>query len=299
MTADGLAVKLDAAQKPSDPIGQKTTYAAVSGQNCLRETASLEALAGLRCSQHMAKIFGHSLWILVLTLLTQVGGVAWLLALWSKHRLVVFAVLYVALSASMLWIAPLFGRHALSCFEDGPLQVQNPLYCVLNRTYVSPDINAILVEAADTMAEQYPGTVTLVLDGSFPLFDGFPLLPHLSHDDGNKVDLAFYYAEGGSYLPGQARSPIGYFAFEEGPTPCGPAWLTLRWNMTWLQPMLPKYDLEPERLRALLRVLADDARVGKVLIEPHLLERLDVASPKFRFQGCRAARHDDHIHLQL
>lgn len=31
------------------------------------------------------------------------------------------------------------------------------------------------------------------LDANFPFKDGFPLLPHLSHDDGRKVDIAFMY----------------------------------------------------------------------------------------------------------
>ncbi len=37
----------------------------------------------------------------------------------------------------------------------------------------------------------------------------------------------------------------------------------------------------------------------KVLLEPHLVRRLGLSSPLLRFQGCRAARHDDHLHLQI
>ncbi|KIT14546.1 hypothetical protein [Jannaschia aquimarina] len=46
-------------------------------------------------------------------------------------------------------------------------------------------------------------------------------------------------------------------------------------------------------------LMARDPRVGKVFLHPHLVARLDAADPKIRFQGCRAARHDDNIHLQL
>jgi hypothetical protein len=39
--------------------------------------------------------------------------------------------------------------------------------------------------------------------------------------------------------------------------------------------------------------------VERVFIEPYLAARLGVASPVLGFQGCRAARHDDHIHVQI
>ncbi|MDG1408954.1 MAG: hypothetical protein P8Q50_14385 [Octadecabacter sp.] len=42
-----------------------------------------------------------------------------------------------------------------------------------------------------------------------------------------------------------------------------------------------------------------DQRVGKIFIEPHLAQTLGLNDPKVRFQGCRAARHDDQIHIQL
>ncbi|CTQ31502.1 hypothetical protein [Jannaschia rubra] len=57
--------------------------------------------------------------------------------------------------------------------------------------------------------------------------------------------------------------------------------------------------LDVPRTRAALDLLAAVARIGKVFREPHLRDRLGVSDPKLRFQGCRAARHDDHIHLQL
>ncbi len=85
----------------------------------------------------------------------------------------------------------------------------------------------------------------------------FPLLPHLSHGDGRKLDIAYYYrgADDG-YLPGQTRSPISYWAFEQPgagdtPSPCrADAWLTTRWDMRFLQGLFPDRALEPERTRA-------------------------------------------------
>lgn len=49
----------------------------------------------------------------------------------------------------------------------------------------------------------------------------------------------------------------------------------------------------------MLNWLAADPRVGRIFVEPHLRESLGLASEKFGFQGCRAARHDDHVHFQL
>jgi len=157
------------------------------------------------------------------------------------------------------------------------------------------------------MDRAFPGNVTLHLDANFPFLNGFPLLPHLSHDDGRKLDIAYYYADSaGSYLPGKLRSPIGYWAFEQpGPddsSPCPDSWLSLRWNMTALQSLLPSRPLELNRTRAALRWLVTEGQkfdVERIFIEPYLAARLGVSSSVIGFQGCRAARHDDHIHIQL
>ncbi len=247
----------------------------------------------------MAKLTAHLLIIGVLTVLTQIAGLAWALALLARRRWLAFPLIYAGLSVATLWIAPLTGRIPLPCTGEATLKVQTPLYCVLNRQYVVPDLMEVLEQHAARMNAAHPGTQVRVLDANFPFFDGFPLLPHLSHHDGRKADLAFYYRKDGAYLPGLVRSPLGYFAFEKGPTDCPPRWPTLRWDLGWLQALWPGYPLDETRMRTALRLLSEDARIGKVFIEPHLVQRLDVSSAKIRFQGCRAARHDDHIHLQL
>jgi hypothetical protein len=69
--------------------------------------------------------------------------------------------------------------------------------------------------------------------------------------------------------------------------------------MGWLQPLFPDRPFDPGRTAALTEALLDDPRVAKVFLEPPLATRLGLDSDKLRFQGCRAARHDDHIHVQL
>jgi murein endopeptidase len=55
----------------------------------------------------------------------------------------------------------------------------------------------------------------------------------------------------------------------------------------------------PQKTKALVELFANDSRIGKIFIEPHLQLRLHITSNKIRFHGCRAVRHDDHIHVQL
>lgn len=241
----------------------------------------------------------HLVVLVLMTVFTQIGGVAWVLAMWFRRRLLVFVASYTMLSLSVVWVAPTFGREALSCLDRGSLQVQSWIYCALNRNYVEPELKEILKDTAEEMDERFPGTITVVLDANFPFVDGFPLLPHLSHDDGEKVDLAFYYRDEQGYLPGVTRSPVGYFAFEDGPTNCSREWPTLRWNLGVLQTVWRDLELDEERNRVLLQSLARNSQVGKIFVEPHLVRTLSVEHANIRFQGCRAARHDDHIHVQL
>lgn len=243
----------------------------------------------------------HLTVVVVLTGLTQLGGLAWLGALRFRQRLVAFVVIYTVIWGLAQGVAPWLGRVPIPC-AGAVLREQSVLSCVLMRNFVVRDMEAVAQEAARSVALSYPGTVTLALDGGFPFIAGFPLLPHLSHDDGEKLDFAFYYRDdGGHYLPGQTRSAIGYFAFEtlQEPDLCPPNWLTLRWRLDWLQPAWRPWSLEEERTAALARALLGDPRVGKVFVEPPLAKRLGLAGDKLRFQGCRAARHDDHLHVQL
>ncbi|WP_264211288.1 hypothetical protein [Leisingera thetidis] len=247
----------------------------------------------------MIKVIGHLALAVVLTLLTQLGGIAWLISLCFRRRLPAFLILYIGFSLAAVWTAPQFGRVALSCRETGPLQMQSWFYCALNRNYVVPEMAEALQDAAFAVDRAYPGTVTQVLDANFPFLAEFPMLPHLSHNDGRKADLAFYYAGAEGYVPGATRSPIGYFAFEQGPTECPRNRLTLRWDLELLQPLWSDWSIDAERTRHLLQLLAADNRVEKIFLGPHLQTRLGLQSGRLSFQGCRAARHDDHIHFQL
>ena len=183
------------------------------------------------------------------------------------------------------------------------------LICVLNRHYAAPPVHHLLAALAKHIDETYPGTVVAYLDANFALIDGFPLPPHLSHNDGLKIDLAFYYVdEQGRYQPATGRSPLGYWAFEEpraqDPNPCASrnVLATLRWDMAFFRPLLKPMRLDELRTGAMLRWLAANAAklsIDKILLEPHLKTRFGLNEPVVRFQGCRPARHDDHLHIAV
>lgn len=264
----------------------------------------------------------------VLTALTQVGGLVYLAARWismgtarrfgfgrARQRLATvlgFGVLYLAVSMLVLPpVATTLGRPPLPCSKSPGQTVVplNGLVCLLNRHYAARPVHDLLAALATHMNRQHPGTVVAYLDANFALIDGFPLPPHLSHNDGLKVDLAFFYVDGqGRYKPASAPSPIGYWAFEEpraqDPVPCANRsdLATLRWDMAFLRPLLAPFRLDDVRTGAMLQWLAANAAglsIDKILLEPHLKARFGLKQPIVRFQGCRPARHDDHVHIAV
>ncbi|MBX5039605.1 hypothetical protein HJB51_05675 [Rhizobium lentis] len=263
----------------------------------------------------------HALIVVILTLLTQIGGVVYLITLAVVRalrirrfpaKLALFLLLYAGATVVANLTAPTFGRVPLSCVADAgdPLVIRSPIYCALNRNYVTPELSDLARALATHMDKQFPGTVTVALDANFPFVNGFPLLPHLSHADGKKLDFAYYYKDAdGAFLNGATRSPIGYFAFEEPAAgdelPCAGRhdWLTTRWDFDGLQPLFPAYRIEEQRTAAAVAWLTTEgaARFGlqKIFIEPHIKNALGITDAHVRFQGCRAARHDDHIHIQV
>lgn len=157
------------------------------------------------------RLLGHTLIVGMLTILTQLGGLAWLGALGFRRRLLAFVLLYAVIWVGAVQLAPLGGRQALPCFGE-PLQMQSPFYCVTLRHFVKPELADLAGDVAARVEAEFPGTLTLALDGGFPFFDGFPLLPHLSHSDGEKLDFAFYYTDAmGGVSAGQDALSVGVF----------------------------------------------------------------------------------------
>ncbi len=166
----------------------------------------------------------------------------------------------------------------------------------------------MVMETAEKMQENYPGTVVNYLEAGFPFFNGFPLYPHRSHDDGKKIDLAFFYTTPGTRLPlNDAPSPTGY-GICEGPLPGEVDMPTMcsekNWQYSFMQQLIPQssqkgFAFDAIRTKTLLNLIAADPGIEKIFIEPHLKSRMGLTSSKIRFHGCSAVRHDDHIHIQM
>jgi hypothetical protein len=280
------------------------------------ETSAYAAMTRLLRLTALAFLF------VLLTALTQIGGLALLIGLaigrfpavrhsppWLRRTAVALAALAIYAVATAFLVPPLakaMGRVQLPCgTSEGPVVAATWLTCALNRGYVRPEALALMTALGEAAGQRFPGSRLTTLEANFPFIDGFPLPPHLSHRDGRKVDLAYFYrtVDGDAAIAHGSPSWLGYFIYEQpvagAPQPCAGRWTPLRWDFDWLQPRPPTWRLDEERTAWLVIWLKDNPRISRLFIEPHLAQRMNVAGGKVRFQGCRAARHDDHIHVEL
>ena len=262
---------------------------------------------------------------ILLTLLTQVGGIFYLISFitynlihgWTKkksyQRILKFSsflLIYCLASFTLVpFTAGLLGRVQLPLTATNNLQPLNILTYLLNRNYVRKELRQTVFEVAAKMNNQFPGTIINYLDAGFPFFDGFPLLPHLSHSDGKKLDLSFCYIDiHTGKETNTCPSFIGYGICEE-PLPNEQSTTDLcatsgHWQYNLLRAITPQgnktnFLLASNKTSVLITLFASHISVGKIFMEPHLKKRFNLTSDKIRFQGCRAVRHDDHIHIQL
>jgi len=258
---------------------------------------------------------------ILLTIITQVGGVLLILTLliykavkrgkfkWKRAG-GVFIFIYLLFTVIVIpLVAPFIGRVALPITGSSNIVPATIITCLLNRHYVKPALKEEMEAVANKFEASYPSIKILYLDANFPFFNGFPMLPHLSHNDGNKIDLAlFYNLSNGEPLVNQTPTFLGYGYF------ISPKDGQIDYNVICKNKGYWQYDfiryftfrnegkfvLNEEKTRYLLKALSNQAGINKILFEPHLKERLGFSKDlKIRFQGCHAVRHDDHIHVQL
>jgi len=256
----------------------------------------------------MKKLLYISIFIL-LTILTQVGGLLFIVALLiaKKSRLnalFLFLSLY-SISTFVLipHLASLLGREPVKHTEK--IEATNYLTILLNRNYVQPKLNKLLHQTEQHLLNA-PFKIKY-LDASYPFINKFPLLPHLSHNDGKKIDISFIYEDAqGMVDDKKSRSGYGVFvSMKQG-----------EYNQTKMckskgafQYDYPKYltlgsineDLKfsQKATKQLIKALLKSKELGKLFIEPNLKKRLKLNDSRVRNHGCRAVRHDDHIHVQL
>lgn len=262
------------------------------------------------------KILFHILLIILLTVLTQIGGLIYLIALLlvrkkARHRrakrILIFTALYLLATFLIIPnIAPFFGREKIKETEN--LQAHSFFYKLANRNYVKPELNKVAARVAAEFESKNSGIQMVYLDANFPFIDKFPLLPHLSHNDGKKLDVAFIYRHPGGQLTNAKKSVSGYGVYE-GPAEGEFDQTAACKQKGYWQYDFPKYltfgkinkelELSKKATRELAIAIVNQDEIGKLFIEPHLKSRLQLNNDKVRFHGCRAVRHDDHIHFQL
>lgn len=258
----------------------------------------------------------------LLTVVTQTGGIVLLFAIsivflfrkklssgWKVYMatFVVFVTLYALSNVSIVPVlAKHFGRVPLPL--HGSIRPLNMGTCILNRHYVRPALRDVVVKSQKTLEAKYPECTLNYLDAGFPFYNGFPLLPHLSHNDGRKLDLAFFYKDKNGTRLNDAPSAIGYGIYE---SPRGSEVNYAErcaskgyWQYGIIERIVPQhnkqdYIFDAERTATLVNILSANKSVEKIFIEPHLKKRLGLSSSKIRFHGCQAVRHDDHVHVQI
>ena len=161
----------------------------------------------------LIKLLGHLIIVLVLTGLTQIGGLIWILSIIvsiksKKKKRYIFPVFYLVFNLLIIPpVANYFGRERLPVLSSN-LKPRNWMYPILFRNYVNPELKTLLENSAETLKSQ---TIQITyLDANFPFFNGFPLLPHLSHNDGKKIDITFQYVDKAGNTTNKKPSISGY-----------------------------------------------------------------------------------------
>ncbi len=267
----------------------------------------------------MKKIFKITLHVIVtifLTILSQIGGIIYLAVVLicnskkEKYRLRRFGLFSGIYLLSTFMIVPLlaqiWGRERIKNTEF--VEAHSFYTILLNRNYVRPELNTAIQKIGTQLNNTQKGIQLVYLDANFPFIDGFPLLPHLSHRDGRKVDVSLIYQKKNGEITNKKPSISGYGVFAD---PSINEYSAIKYckEQGYWQYDFTKYltlgrinrniEFSEKGTRSLLKAIAQQPEIGKIFIEPHLKTRLGVQSKKIRFHGCIAVRHDDHIHFQL
>ena len=278
--------------------------------------------------KRVLNIVGIVLLFIFLTLLTQIGGIVYLLCLpifkFYKKRvgrpilhivlnISTFCLLYAF--TSFIIVPPLaekYGRVPMPYDEMNPhLRQHNRWTVILNRHYVVPALLAVTEGVAQKLATSDTSLVVTYLDCNFPFWPGFPLEPHLSHDDGRKIDLSFMYLDAETQKPTAERpSWLGYGVCEEprAGEEDRAAFCAERggWQYSFMknnvisQSLKRKYPFDEKHTAAMMRFFIADSHVHTVMVEPHLEKRLGfLKQPKVKPPPCNSVRHDDHLHIGI
>lgn len=260
------------------------------------------------------KFIFNCLLFIFLTVITQIGGFIYLLSIvisnkWKYQfrlkKLVLFISIYLITTFLIIpAIAPFFGREKIKNTKN--IQPTSIVTVLLNRNYVRPKLNELLQQTALKLKNKKVNIH--YLDANFPFINNFPLLPHLSHNDGRKLDLSLVYQTNKGIVSDKQKSNSGYGIFEE-PLKNETNQSLLCKKNGYKQYDYPKYItfgsinqnliFSEKGTKDLINSLLLNNNLEKLFIEPHLKQRLNLSDSRIRYHGCKAVRHDDHIHIQI
>ncbi|WP_341220934.1 hypothetical protein [Polaribacter atrinae] len=265
---------------------------------------------------YLSKRILHLLIFTFLTVITQIGGILYAITFLlisnkiSKYkfkRILFFTTVYLITSFLIVpKVAPFFGRVKIEDTKN--LAAHNFITKLFNRNYVTPKMHKVLTAVSLKFNTKSPSLKVIYLDANFPFFDGFPLLPHLSHNDGKKIDISFIYQTKKGVKTNLKPSKSGYGVFvspkknETNQTQICKEKGFWQYDFTkyvTLGSFNSNLKLSEIATKNLIIQLLKEKSVSKFFIEPHLKSRLNLNNSKVRFHGCGAVRHDDHIHLQI
>lgn len=258
----------------------------------------------------------HLIMVFLLTITSQVGGLIWMVvfmvfaglkkkfSIWIQ--LLTFVIIYlVFIFTALPMIAKSYGKVPLPRSEAGNLIPHHALYYLFNRNYATPDTKAELIKIANEIHKKDPNLKLVYLDASWPIGTEIPLLPHISHSNGRKVDLCFAYKKDGQYVD-YGNSTTGYGNFippQQGesdlPGHCLSRGKHLYDFAKYLQLGKKEIEFDITGTKLIMDELCKSDKMIRIFLETHLVERLDLQDKRVRAAGCWAVRHDDHIHFQM
>jgi hypothetical protein len=259
--------------------------------------------------------------VAVMTLLTEVGG----LLIWPFLS---FSADNIGTKQTALkWLLPISGYLLLTklalpvaagtvgsvplpckATREHPIEPRSALTCLLARNYARPQVREGLMLAAKRMSRRYERVELNYLDAGFP-FRLMPMLPHAYRREGLEVDMNFLWKDVGGRAARPSPSPLGYGHYVEPrePRDCPPEQLyhigsipiDLRWELSWMQKLMPERTLDVARTRAMVGYIAGQKEVLQIMLEPHLHGKLGSKNGKTVANPCKIARHDDHFNVRF
>ena len=278
-------------------------------------------------------IFSVVLIFILLTILSQVGGIIlllWILIFryfktkltkpWARRTINAFGFMVFYMIFNLLiipFLAGLGGKARLPMSKSGNLVPVTYWTAIFMRNYIKESGKEKLLKIADEFAQKHPGLKVKYMDCNYPFYICTPtipkgyiskkplvtfpltegLIPHITHM-GDKADIALVYNDENGEPSNLTPTAIGYGSSvdpfpNETPIACN------TWKYSLMYRTLPNSnnglskDLSRELILTFRKYLST-----KIFFEKHLVERFNLKG-NFSNAGCNSARHDDHFHVQF